>query len=355
MANKESQLTPVSQSLPTVERVAPLHDPLLADMQMPLHATFYPLGFAVELTTNSPEVVAAARESWGHLRKEFNEPPIQLRIGVVGVGGGTRPPVPDYRSWLNLLIIVADADNYAVCDMRRGVGFSWLTQAAIGDRSYLRYYFLEGAVMSMLDKLYLTRLHAACVRLRDRGVLLCGDSGAGKSSLAYACGRRGWTFVSDDAVSLVRSRKDLTVIGNPYRLRFRESAGELFPEVRNQRPETPATGKPSIELNTATIPGFTTALTSSVDYVVFLNRQGSHPPGLVPFPKQRALSWLKEVITFGDPEVRQAQAASLCDLLAAEILELRYSDLGSAIELLEALISDGIAPLAESKPIWQAG
>lgn len=317
-------------------------DPVLSDVDLPLRGVYHPRGFTVEITTNSPEVLAGARESWGQFQRVFPEAPLQLRVGVMGTGGGICPPVPTCRAWRNLLITVADAENFAVCDLRRGVGFSWLTQAAAENRPYLRYRFLEASVLSLLGHMYLVPLHAACVRLKDRGVLLCGDSGAGKSSLAYACARRGWTFVADDASALVRSRNDLTVVGNPYQIRFREVGVELFPELNQQRITPRATGELAIELATATVPEISTALTSSVDYVVFLNRLDADPHCLVPFSKQTALSRFEQVICFGEKEVREAQAASLRKLLTTQVLELRYRDLDWAVNRLEALVREGI-------------
>ena len=327
---------------------------MLCNMKMPLHAVLYPLGFPLEITTNSPEVVAAARESWGHFPKAFSEPALHLRVGVMGTGNRAGLSAPTHRTWHNLLIGVADAENFAVCDLRQGVAFSWLSEAALADRLYLRYYFLEGPVLSMLQHRYLVPVHAACVNFADRGMLLCGDSGAGKSSLAYACARRGWTFIADDTASLIRGRTERRVIGNPYRIRFREAGVELFPELSKQRIVEQVSGERAIELATATAPGLSTALTSPVDYVVFLNRLDCNPPGLGPFPKQKALSWFKEVLCYGEDDVRQTQVASLHNLLTAEILELRYSDLSMAVDLLEALVLDGAgrpqADSAESLP-----
>ena len=64
-------------------------------------------------------------------------------------------------------------------------------------------------------------------------MLLCGDSGAGKSSLAFACALKGWTYVADDSSRLIRGQQDRVVVGNPYQMRFRESAVHLFLELRN--------------------------------------------------------------------------------------------------------------------------
>jgi len=316
-------------------------DPVLCDVELPLRQIYYPRGFAVEITTNAPEVLQAARESWGSFSKVFSEPALQFRMGVIGSGSGFCPPVPTCRAWRNLVLTVADPENFAVCDLRQGIGFGWFTRAAIEDRPYLRYNFLEASVFCMLQHLYLAPVHAACVRLRDRGVLLCGDSGAGKSSLAYACARRGWTFVSDDTSELIRARKDLTVIGGPHQIRFREAAVDLFPELAQQSLTERATGELAIELATAAVPEISTALTSPVDYIVFLNRREPEPAGLAPIPKDVALPWFEQVITHGEEESRGAQKLALRRLLDKPILELRYRDLDWAVDRLETMVSEG--------------
>lgn len=348
MAQKKRQAMPVPEDveIPDFAAVAP-YDPVLSDMKMPLQAVLYPMGFKLEISTNSAEVIAAAQEIWGHFPKAFAEPALQLRIGVMGTGNKANLSVPAYRAWHNLMIAV-DAENFAVCDLRRGIAFSWLTEAALADRLYLRYYFLEGPVYSMLQQLYLVPVHAACVNFGDRGMLLCGDSGAGKSSLAYACARRGWTYIADDTISLIRAQRERKVIGNPYRIRFREAAVDLFPELGKHQVVRQVAGDQAIELPTSSVPEISTASTSPVDYVVFLNRRDGNPPALVPFSKKKALSWLKKEICFGEQDVRHAQIASLQNLLTAEILELRYRDLSTAVDLLEACVLGGAARMPES-------
>jgi hypothetical protein len=319
-----------------------LLDPLLCNVELPLRGFFHPRGFTVEITTNSPEVLAGAQESWGQFQQEFPEPPLQFRVGVMGAGNGVCPPIPTCRAWRNLLLNLADAENYAVCDLRRGIAFAWLTQSAAENIPYLRYNFLEACVLSMVEKMYLVPVHGACVRFQGRGVLLCGDSGAGKSSLAYACARRGWTFVADDASALIRNCKEPTILGSPHQIRFREAGVELFPELSMEVATPRVTGEMAIELATSKMPEISTALRSSADHIVFLNRRDPDPPCLVPISKHAALPWFERVICFGEEETRQAQRASLRKLLEKPVMELRYRDLDWAVDRLETLVREGV-------------
>jgi hypothetical protein len=316
-------------------------DPLLCDFELPLSVTYYFLGFPIQVFTNSPDVLAAAEESWGMFPHTQHVPPLQIKIGVLPGSSNELPRAPIVRGRDHLITQIADSENFMAMDARQGLAFGWVTEAAATNRAYLRYHFLEGAAWTLLECLYLTSVHGACVELNGHGVLLCGDSGAGKSSLAYACAQNGWKFLSDDSSCLIRKRPGRIITGNPRQMRFRESAIQLFPELIHQRVTPKATGEMAIELPTASNPKIEMISEASVDYIVFLNRFDSLPDGLVRFSKWRALDWLRQVVCYGEESVRAVHYATLLNLLAAEVFEMRYSEMDSALRLLEMLVERG--------------
>lgn len=316
----------------------PESDPVLNEFPLPLRAKYYPLGFELELETNSEHVMAAAQQSWAAFRPSFSERPVHLSVGVLNTYGSERRMAPVVRSREHLLSTVAGSGDFAFCDMREGFGFAWLNSTTAADHAHLRYYYLEALVYSMLQSLYLTPLHAACVARDSRGLLLCGESEAGKSTLAYACARGGFTYVSDDATYLIRSSDQNKVIGNPHLVRLREPARQLFPELRAHPITLRAQGDRAIELATADHRQLVTAPHTSIHYVVFLNRQSSGPAELSRLPKERAVHWFEKLLCLGGREIRQAQANSLRRLLSCVVLEFRYSDLASAVAALQSLL-----------------
>lgn len=314
------------------------NDPLRFDFEFPLKACCHPLGFSLEIATNSPEVLLAAGESWGHFGKRFMFPPLQLRLGVLGAKRKKRFGTPEISGQWNLIAHIADERNYVVSSTDQGCSYGWFTSDLVSERAYFRYYFLEAAFWMMATPMHLTPIHGACVNLGGKGVLLCGESGAGKSSLAYACARSGWSFLSDDSSNLVRSSDDRTVIGNPYQIRFRPSAVDLFPELRTYRVKPRITGKLSIEIITQTMPHIKTITESPVDFVVFLNRRKG-PAELVPFSRRKAFAYFERQLCWGGQAVRSSQRASLKRLLGAEVFELRYRDFDRAIAQLETMVN----------------
>jgi len=314
-------------------------DPYLYRAEMPFTGVYYPMGFPLELATNSEEVLEAAEESWGVFTPRFEIPPVRLKIGVLEDGSTECPPAPGFRAQRNIMVRIADQDNFYVADLIKGFSFAWLTAAAVSHRSYMRYHFLESAALCHIANRHTAPIHGACVELNGRGVLLCGDSGAGKSSLSFACARAGWTYISDDASFLIQGRQDRQVVGNCHVIRLRPSAAELFEEVAG-KPITPRTvGKPSIELRTSTIPGIKPAATSEVDYVVFLDRGARNIQELVPFPKESARQYMLKHLC-GMDELRRNQIASVDRLLTADVFELRYNDLNWAIDRLERMVQE---------------
>ena len=317
-------------------------DPLLCDAPLPLRQTFYPLGFPLLIESNSELVLRAAEESWGACAGRFQTPPLHIRAGVFGRPGGAEPPPPVFRGQRSLISIVADSGNSAVCDLKAGFGFCWVTPAAATARDYLRYFFLEAIAYSLLGSLYLSPVHAACVEYRGKGVLLCGESGAGKSSLAYACARRGWTFVCDDAVNLVRRGEPVSAVGNCHSLRLRPDAPRLFPELAPLTAGKRANGKTNIELRTAGLRGFRLAPGSRISHVVFLRRRTGAGPALAPVSARTARERLSAVPQYGPSAMRAAWRRSVRALVDNTVCrEFVYWDLDTAVTSLEALANEG--------------
>lgn len=317
-----------------------LPEPLFCNEELPLRAVFHPLGFSLEIVTNSRGVLETAGESWGLFHQTLSEPALQLRVHVLDDGSHECPPRPSYRAQRQLLITSASSQNICVCDLKQRFACAWLTQAAIEHRSYFRYHFLEAAALSLIAGSYAVALHAACIAHTQCGVLLCGDSGAGKSSLAFACARAGWTYISDDASYLIYNRTDRLVVGNSHRIRFRPSAAELFPEVRGHGLTPRAAGKPSIELSTSGLAAIATATESHVHYIVFLNRNRPGPSGLVQLSSETAWHFFHQTLLSSGAD-RERQVAALRNLVRAPVVELRYRELDWAVDRLELLVREG--------------
>jgi hypothetical protein len=316
-----------------------LCDPLAERVSLPIRRTFCPLGFPLEIATNSAEVIEAARESWGSFPREFARTPIRIRV-VVEDGGSDPAPEPTYRSQHELLLIVSDRSNFACCDLRSRFGWCHISTNMLADRGWFRWFFLEAMVYVLLGQDDVVAVHAACVARNGRGVLLCGASGAGKSTLAFACAQAGWTYVSDDATLLLQGSRDREAIGKPHQFRFRPEAVELFPEIEGHAACIKPNGKPTVEVPIGALPQIATASRCRIERVVFLNRRSGSGVLVRPLPSQEALDrLLRELPAYSD-EVWRRHRDTVATLLSAPAYELQYKNFEQAIPLLSDLVDE---------------
>lgn len=317
-------------------------DPLHASTALPFDHMLFPFGFTTKIKSNEPAVIRAAEESWAKFPPRFHEAPIELRFLVSDLPTKQLPGSPTFRAQSNLLTIVADAHNFACCDLAAGFGFACVTKTTALTTDYLRYHFLDAMLYTLLDARHLVAVHAACLAKNGSGVLFAGDSGAGKSSLAYACARRGWTYVSDDATWLVRRETGLLVVGNPETFRFRPTISVLFPEL--QGPIRVRNGKPTLEIKAEYLSGITASIECTIDYVVFLNRQEEaiDQANLSPMSREESLRRLLEQNAWpSELRIQGERQRAIERFEKAQLFELTYSELNPAIDLLEQVLRRG--------------
>jgi hypothetical protein len=303
-----------------------------------LEETYYPYGFPATVRTNSELVLEQYRKMWGQFALLRDTDPIALDVYLAPSETSECPPEPGYQVMLPLLIGIADKDNFSIVDLDHCTAAIKISRAAMAHPLYLQYYLL-GLPGFCISTNYATCVHSGCVALEGRGVLLCGDSGAGKTSLSYACARNGWTFVSDDASFLLNGGTERMVSGDCYKVRFRPHARELFPELEGLEVTPRAAGKPSIEFALNGGPIARTQM-ARADFVVFLNRRAGGTQELVPYRKDVARLFMHQVL-LGSAASKAARYAAIEQLLMLGVLELRYTSLEWAVERLRRLVEEG--------------
>ena len=270
------------------------------------------------------------------MRSSREDTELKIRIGVSGGGSSACPPEPTRREFNHLYSLVANVENQALLDLETGTNFTWLTQAAVDNRLYFRSNFLEKTVYLLLGAAVVTDIHAACVSKNGKGILLCGDTGAGKTTLAYACARAGWTYTSDDTSYLINNADSPRVIGHSHRVRFRPSARQLFPELDGFMVTPRMEGKPSIEAPIVELPISRTVAEVEVHSIVYLKRHPAATGKLVRLPSGTASRRAGDEL-YSAGQIREKHLKSLEALSEVPTYELEYCDLDAAIETLESL------------------
>ena len=329
----------LDEEMPVIHAVETVvNDPLQYLAPLPYTGRYYPYGFPVDVSTDTRAVLDAAAQSWGVYSKRFDTPPLRVHMFITE-GDGSLPLSPTLRGQQNLLLWICDPHNFSVCDRLQRFAFCCVSRAVLADPVFFRWHFLEAVVYTLLEQTCMTSLHAACVAWGGVGVLLHGVSGVGKSTLSYACARRGWTYVSDDGTSIVWDA-GRTAVGEPHHFRFRAEAQEIFPELRGLTVGRELDRKPTIEVMTANLPIRTTA-ECSVERIVFLQRDQANRAVLTHISRDDARERLLQDAAVFDPVVQDRRRRIVESVLDLPCFQLRYGNFEEAVAVLEEWVREG--------------
>ena len=280
-----------------------------------LQASFYPLGYPVEIVSSEAAVLETASELWATWPRLFDAPPVRIEVNV----HRGSPPLsrPGFTLLPGLLRFCSDEMNFAEFDEASRCGSIRIANEALGSPLF-RHYFLETLALTALDAIFFTPLHAACISRAEVGTLLCGDSGAGKSSLAYACARRGWTLVSDDAVHLA-----------PGSARIGVGASRV---IRLREPGADPTAEQTIEIDAAG-QGLRTAPSAALGQCIFLRRR----PGPAAWREMHPNAALNYFLKYLVPRYTARARTHLHEFLDSPVRALEYEHIEEAAAMLEAL------------------
>jgi hypothetical protein len=175
------------------------------------------------------------------------------------------------------------------------------------------------SVIELLRCLGACYLHAGCVADGEKGVLICGASGQGKSTLTYALARSGFSFVSDDGVFLRRSQTGIEVFSWPEKLKLDRRSCSFFEELR---PYADTRVKTEIPLHRTRIEHVAVA---AQPVALIVPVRGSRPTSAVgPLAKRDAFSRaLAQTIPLLEPDGMNAQLDIVSELVrSCRCLEL---------------------------------
>jgi hypothetical protein len=134
------------------------------------------------------------------------------------------PPAMRLHGHHGLLCGMINASNFAVLAPEERKALVVFSPELLRRAYHARYELLEFAVYTLLARgQELVPLHAACIASRGgKCVLLIGESGAGKSTIALHCLMRGLQFVAEDSTFVLP--RTMKVTGLPTYLHLQENS-----------------------------------------------------------------------------------------------------------------------------------
>jgi hypothetical protein len=165
------------------------------------------LGGRFRFESNSQALLDLVEAAFGGLpQHRLPELAPELRVVLRLVPGrhlpdAAEPPPMQMQSGMGLLFGVVDAMNYVTISPQQRQALVVVSEDMLAFPYHLRYELIEFATFVLATRCVgLVPLHGACLGREGRGILLFGDSGAGKTTLALHGLLHGLDFLAEDAV-----------------------------------------------------------------------------------------------------------------------------------------------------------
>lgn len=165
------------------------------------------LGGVFRFESDSRELLDLVEAAYGGLPSQsFPDIAAEFRIGMRLLprradAWAIEPPVPRIRQEGDRIRAAIDDSNYVIIDSACRYAEIVATEDMLRHAYHLRCELIEFAVFVLATRgIGLAPLHAACVGIDGRGLLLLGASGSGKSTLALHGLLRGLDLLAEDAV-----------------------------------------------------------------------------------------------------------------------------------------------------------
>jgi hypothetical protein len=127
----------------------------------------------------------------------------------------SEPPPLAMLHGATLLAGATESSNFVVMSPREGAAVVVVSPPMLRFPYHARYELIEFAVFTLAARVQrLVPLHAACVGLGGRGILLMGPSGAGKSTVALHCLLNSFDFLAEDSVFVAPDSMLATGVAN---------------------------------------------------------------------------------------------------------------------------------------------
>ena len=201
-------------------------DPFQERVPPPFRTRMRLLGSEFEFECGSSELRRLVDSAYADLpRHKLSAvvPRLRVRIALAPparLPSRTAPPRIETLSGAGILCGTTSSSDFAVLSPEHRSALVVVSREMLRFEYYTRYELIEFAVFTLAARSQgLIPLHGACVGAAGRGLLLIGDSGAGKSTASLHCLLRGMDFLTEDSVFVAPDRMLATGIANFLHIR----------------------------------------------------------------------------------------------------------------------------------------
>jgi len=219
-------------------------DPFLQRVRLPQRAMFNVLGVPVQFESNAGWLLGLAGQAYDGL-PACEQAPSQLsahgqhlRVRLLANDdaqphiGLTEAPVANVYASDDVVSAIFSPSDAVVCALTSGSALIIVSPVMRAFPYHVRYEMIEFACYRLVSHhVRAVGLHAACIARGDKAWLIFGETGAGKSTLTFACLQHGWELIAEDsAFVLPQAGGGAEVRGVPAFVHLLDDMLGLFPK-----------------------------------------------------------------------------------------------------------------------------
>jgi hypothetical protein len=215
----------------------PTRDFLHKDAVTQLNEHYMAAGAVCSFSTNCEQLLEAARATFVRVTPQPCSADFSVRFWVDKSRTSQPPwPKPYVRGLDHLVFAGFDSGSSMLADLRTRRVIGRFSSSMAADAAHWGMVVFPILLSILAGSVGLVELHASCVVVDERGLLLLGPSQSGKSTLAKALSDTGCGWLSDDRTFCSLTKGNLQAWGLPRPLKLRREAGVWFADYRDREP-----------------------------------------------------------------------------------------------------------------------
>lgn len=310
---------------------------------LPFDSKFHVAGSIWAVSTNSQDILAAIGQSFVAVDELTTQPDLSVRLSVEADIDAGRWRQPYFRALDHLFFARYGPRDTMVIDQLRKRVIGAVSSGTARDHGYWRRVLLPTLLGIVSVSVGVTPVHCACLARNELGLLICGPSGVGKSTLAVFLSMAGFSYVSDDCTYVSRSPSGLLAWGLPTAIKLLPDSRRYFHPLRDREPEMSLNGELALEADPETTFGVRRSSCCKPRWLIFLERNGHKSASFHQVSSQDAALRLTselEMLPESIAHQRERQLATIRDLSTQECWVLKHGlPPRSAAELLAEFCS----------------
>ena len=240
---------------------------------LPFEARFVVAGSMWQIAANAPEILAAARETFQPADGAAGKIGLKVSCFVDSELRGEKPwPRPRFRGLDHFVYAAYGAGGAMLIDLHQRRVISRFSPAMARDSSYWKCVLLPILLGVTSASLGITPLHCACLVRGGHGLILAGEAGAGKSTLAVTLALNDFAFLSDEWTYFSLSGSRAQAWGLPTPVKLLPDAVKYFPQLTETQIATSLNGELAYEVDPVEVFSVDRSLSCEPKWLVFVER-----------------------------------------------------------------------------------